>query len=360
VDAICVDQNNIVERNRQLSRMLEIYQGADCVISWLGEADDASDTALDYLEELSTNVLLRKKDNGDWDVENPELFPQRLAALYRLFLRPYFRRVWAIQELAVASLPYIICGQKRVTGDALDTAAYQFLSVLGSDARMPGKMMDANPELKSVSFHDISFVRRLFYLRHLQGRGHESTHWMYAVMDWLEIREQSPGILDVVVLGRDFESTSPFDKVFALWNLARDTENIKFKMDYTKSLLDTWLEFATTVAEGNGSLDIICAAEPVVRPGLDIPSWCPDWSTSSTASSMIRRENVPNIYMHIIKDQGGPVYFAAGKGDLTPRFKFVGRTLQCAGIINDTVRAIGPNGPDLTHKDVFLDWLNMV
>lgn len=360
VDAICIDQNNIMERNRQLSRMLEIFKGADCVISWLGEADDASERALNYLDELNKSVVLRKTNDGDWDVENSDAFPIQLAALYRLFLRPYFRRVWVVQELAMASLPAIFCGESRVTGDSLDTAAYHLLEVLHSDVNMPGRMMDADPQLKSVSYRDISFVRRLFYIRHLQGRGHESTHWRHTVTDWLEIGEHSPGILDVVVMCRDFESTSPYDKVFALWNLARDTENMTFRMDYTRSLSDTWLDFATTVAEGNGSLDIICAAEPIVRAGLDIPSWCPDWSTPSTASSLIRRENVPNIFMHIIKDQGGPVYFAAGKGDLEPRFKFDGRILECAGLITDTVRLVGPNGPDLPRRTIFMDWLNIV
>jgi hypothetical protein len=35
IDAICIDQNNIAERNRQISRMFEIYDAADIVLSWL-------------------------------------------------------------------------------------------------------------------------------------------------------------------------------------------------------------------------------------------------------------------------------------------------------------------------------------
>lgn len=33
IDAICIDQNNVPERNRQISRMLEIYDAANVVIS---------------------------------------------------------------------------------------------------------------------------------------------------------------------------------------------------------------------------------------------------------------------------------------------------------------------------------------
>lgn len=363
VDAICIDQNNITERNRQLSRMLEIYQSSDCVVSWIGEADATSDMALDLIEELKYCPAIREKENGEWDVKNPAAFPRQLAALYRLLLRPYFRRVWIIQELAVASLPVVICGSRKVPANFLDNAVSLLLDILHSDSNMPGKMMAADPQLESVSFRNMSFVRRMFYLRHLQARGKEDHFWEHVYADWLEIGEHSPGILDVVVMCRDFESTSPYDKVFALWNLARDTENMNFKMDYTRSLSDAWVEFATTVAVGNGSLDIVCAAEPVVQLELDIPSWCPDWSTPSTVSSLIRREEIPNARIGVVKDRGGPIYYAAGKGPLSARFSFNGRILECAGVIADGVRVVGPYIPDLpdeVRKDVFLEWINIV
>jgi hypothetical protein len=360
VDAVCIDQNNMLERNRQLSRMLQIYEGADRVLSWLGEADVASDMAFDFLVGFGKPPVIRHKANGDYDVADVETFPHQLAALYRLLLRPYFRRVWVIQEFSKATTPMMFCGQKVVDADALDKAAQHLLDILHSDSSMPRKMMEADPDLKSVSFRDMSFVRRLFYIRHIQARGKESMSLYEFNTDFLEIGEHSPGILDLVVMARDFEATSPYDKVFAVWNLANDTENMKFKMDYTRSLSDTWFDFAITVAKGNGRLDIICAAEPVVGRDLDIPSWCPDWSTPSTVSSLIRLEEIPNVMMYIVKNRGGPVYHAAGKGDLKPRFEFDGRTLKCAGIIADRVRVVGPYEPDLSNRKDYTEWLNIV
>jgi hypothetical protein len=40
VDALCIDQNNIPEKNSQVSKMKEIYEGAKKIVVWLGPAAD--------------------------------------------------------------------------------------------------------------------------------------------------------------------------------------------------------------------------------------------------------------------------------------------------------------------------------
>ena len=42
VDAVCINQNDIEERNDQVSRMAHIYKLAEKVILWLGPAEDGS------------------------------------------------------------------------------------------------------------------------------------------------------------------------------------------------------------------------------------------------------------------------------------------------------------------------------
>ncbi|TVY83210.1 Heterokaryon incompatibility protein 6 OR allele [Lachnellula suecica] len=91
IDAICIDQNNISERSRQIPRMLEIYHAADVVISWAGDSDEASDTAFEFLDDLKSPKL-HPEDEGNWGPYTikegekwkinpiPDL-PRRLAAL---------------------------------------------------------------------------------------------------------------------------------------------------------------------------------------------------------------------------------------------------------------------------------------
>ena len=52
VDALCLDQRCIEEKSRELQRMDIIYGSALQVIVWLGEGNESSDNAMDFIEEL--------------------------------------------------------------------------------------------------------------------------------------------------------------------------------------------------------------------------------------------------------------------------------------------------------------------
>lgn len=50
VDAVCINQDDIDERSRQVSLMGSIYQDAEGVVVFLGQEWDGHDLAFDYLE----------------------------------------------------------------------------------------------------------------------------------------------------------------------------------------------------------------------------------------------------------------------------------------------------------------------
>jgi hypothetical protein len=54
VDALCINQHDVLERASQVELMSEIYELASCVVIWLGEADAASDMALLAARSLSS------------------------------------------------------------------------------------------------------------------------------------------------------------------------------------------------------------------------------------------------------------------------------------------------------------------
>lgn len=53
VDALCINQSDIAERNREVLRMREIYERAERVIIWLGEAGPDSELAVSHLALLN-------------------------------------------------------------------------------------------------------------------------------------------------------------------------------------------------------------------------------------------------------------------------------------------------------------------
>lgn len=63
IDAICINQGDLMERSRQVRLMADIFRRASCTLCYVGEPDDSSDAAL---------RLLRKVDEyNDWENDEP-------------------------------------------------------------------------------------------------------------------------------------------------------------------------------------------------------------------------------------------------------------------------------------------------
>jgi len=52
IDAICIDQDNVSEKNMQIKKMAMIYNRADSVAVWLGREDKDSRRAIKFIERL--------------------------------------------------------------------------------------------------------------------------------------------------------------------------------------------------------------------------------------------------------------------------------------------------------------------
>lgn len=53
IDSICIDQSSPSERSAQVALMGEIYRDASMVIVWLGEGDQATEDAIEFLISLT-------------------------------------------------------------------------------------------------------------------------------------------------------------------------------------------------------------------------------------------------------------------------------------------------------------------
>ena len=108
IDAICINQANIKERNHQVQMMKDIYTNADSVSIWLGEADEDgfSDLAMDYIASLELEY-------GD-QRRLPVCDLKTGRALRKFCFNPYWSRMWIIQEVAVAKEVTISFGTKDV------------------------------------------------------------------------------------------------------------------------------------------------------------------------------------------------------------------------------------------------------
>ena len=57
IDALCIDQNTIGERNHQVAIMSKIYDEATEVSIWLGEADEDTNTAIRFIKQINIETF---------------------------------------------------------------------------------------------------------------------------------------------------------------------------------------------------------------------------------------------------------------------------------------------------------------
>ncbi|OCK72931.1 HET-domain-containing protein [Lepidopterella palustris CBS 459.81] len=184
IDAICINQEDVAERNLQVKRMGNIYSFARRVLVWLGPEGKDSTHALSTLQSLASQVELTV-DNSlcatpgtskpDWYhpfyLLPPNIFNDTTwSAIKSLFGRAWFSRVWVIQEVTLAnrftvlhcggySLPWL--DLKKAIGilRAKESTPTDIKAIL--DPHVPGI---PPPTMRSLS-KLLGFVRRRFCQR---------------------------------------------------------------------------------------------------------------------------------------------------------------------------------------------------
>lgn len=102
VDAVCINQGDIVEKGIQVQMMGKIYSKAAQVFVWLGQAGGGSDELIDHMS--GSEALEGAVD--------PTLQDASLAMMGR----PWFTRIWVQQEIALARLdPVVCCGRRTIS-----------------------------------------------------------------------------------------------------------------------------------------------------------------------------------------------------------------------------------------------------
>lgn len=131
IDAVCIDQSNMKERGHQVTQMGEIYKEADRVIFWLGPGSYETNVFMESLQCLQRESI--KHACRAWPLQDErwkdlwasiqpslrkshaDLKKLQKQGLEILLERPWFRRVWILQEVAFAKAAIISCGTKSVS-----------------------------------------------------------------------------------------------------------------------------------------------------------------------------------------------------------------------------------------------------
>lgn len=101
VDAICINQANATERNSQVLLMDQTYRDAVCVSVWLGLVKLPEEFMSDSPTQIPFKTV--ESDGFDW-----------VDSLVDLSNRPYWSRVWVIQEFLLGQSVELYCSNSRI------------------------------------------------------------------------------------------------------------------------------------------------------------------------------------------------------------------------------------------------------
>jgi len=311
-DAICINQEDHMEKSKQIPLMREIYATAKSVIVWLGpsfrgvaaafevlpylamvgvERHPTGKPGTEKLEDILVGIIQERPKHGsiiqsqsdllfmthDRDSvlfhtlkRRPELDDDVIfkfdnyeawTAIDRLFADSYFQRSWIIQEVAVAEAVYVVCGSQRIYWDVF-RMAFEGRSKFGF--QLP--KADNATELQSY----IPCVR--------------DARVRYRDND-------NPRCLDLGIVLTSFsysKETNPRDRIYAALGLVKPQSICQdIVPDYAKSIEEVFYEAACHIIRLRKDLYLWSSKILTPRRAMSkLPSWVPEWTMASCEESI--------------------------------------------------------------------------
>jgi hypothetical protein len=230
IDAVCVNQSDVAERNSQVRRMGLIYEFAKKVNIWLGPATPDCAIGIEILSYLATHKTAA--DSPPWKVIPSYLVK---AGLNDIMSREWFQRIWVVQEAAASRTATMISGKHQFSWVGTDvTLVYRFISRI--------KFAEISPQWEQAGLGAVDMSPLLDLLdlqigRQLE-RGHGGNH------------RHPRDLLDVVHSMRHKISTDPRDKVFGLLGVPVTYDVEDFNVDYAMTVEETYLHLRSVINLG--------------------------------------------------------------------------------------------------------------
>ncbi|KAI2607924.1 HET-domain-containing protein [Hypoxylon sp. NC1633] len=215
IDAVCINQTNILERSHQVGLMHRIYSTASTCLVYLGEHRKNSRTAMKFI---------------DWERKSGFMTKQLSVALSSLFKRPYFRRTWILQELVLSKTIVVYCG--------------------GTTTRWC-KIISTNWD-RYPTVYIPSWVKNFELCYYRQAL--DFPRWIFEMSSTT--------------------ASDPRDKIFSVLGLFRGLEDDGLVPDYSLSIAQVYTGIAAYLLTKHNMKHIIGLSR---NPSAGLPSWVPDW-----------------------------------------------------------------------------------
>lgn len=262
-DAICINQEDTIEKNQQIPLMGSIYSNTRCVLVYVGETGHFQAT-------IFMKVIAQTAEQfAPWTVVPDRVIRKEMSRMewdsVREFLsRQVFRRSWVTQEIVLATNLTICYGMTQINLnqilDCIKAIRMNHVRHVDSLLGFPGWTRAQSQEFRNATI-------QLYNLANIKSRRLEGS-----AVNFLEILESF----------RHSKATDLRDKVYSLLSLASEGYRNGIVPDYSTSNTATsvFLDLARyAVAMGDIELLLRNAGGSQAVSGL--PSWVPDWTYDS-------------------------------------------------------------------------------
>lgn len=319
VDALCINQNFLPERNQQVGIMREIYQRAERTLVWVGEDEDDSHLIFEHIKNWTTyrddyraGKVKKSGRHRDLHLNMPNYAGPVQKAFEKFCLRPYFYRTWVIQEIAISKQALVICGPHQ---EELD------LIVNGTSFRM-GNIYDP--------FEGVDAVTHFTELRKLG---------------------QSSSLESIMQYSRYCGATDPRDKVYGLIGLFLQP---LVSVDYALKVETVYTDFTKAIIDREKNLQFLHWLGVSKRQVANLPSWVPDY-TASTPTGVLPR--VYHRYIPVSETSTSLQSVLPGLRVEESRLNIRGSHLDTMMHIGGVLAADKANYPESSSfRDIIQDW----
>lgn len=219
---------------------------------------------LENLEPTNPTTMLFQK-TLDWAAQ---LFRPHLHAMVAWYARPWFRRVWIVQEFALGENAVFICGYKALPPELVHVAITFYGLCVGRGRGL--KILDLDPALFNVPLSSLVGIRK----RRQEYQNPRTTPRPPGEEDGAKGHSLFE-LLRELYAERKTEASDVRDRIYALLGLAVDTGELGLNPDYSISDHSQVLLLAAKAIIRTGNLELLSFSQfPKER---QLPSWVPDW-----------------------------------------------------------------------------------
>jgi hypothetical protein len=321
IDAVCINQADLEEKSSQVSLMRDIYQHAGLVKIWLGQPlGSYEEKAIEDLQRLQKFFKLYEENNDKYGVIMSErakrdarsniedkgtvwleevmpdgsvrmrrpsmaetlqrhMTPAMIEARFRLhygkelptdwnwghismlFSKPWFERVWVIQEAFAGSRVLIHCGGKVMPWEDFNFVTSR-LMLCGLDLSIHHGTGDSDETaVKTVS---TGLTNSIFI----------------DALKVVKAEKRALRLAPLLLTSSRYQATNPRDKVYSLLGISSESKHSDLMPNYSLSAGEVFIKTAIHLIREDESLELLAAAGiGWHRETPNLPSWVPDFKS---------------------------------------------------------------------------------